>query len=298
MNVLLTGATGFIGARLAHRLESAGHRVLPVSRRAGAAYDWSEVNLKRGVDEADAIINLAGENLFAKRWTARQKELLRSSRIEGTRKLAALAAKRKLSCFISASAIGYYGSSTDRIFDESAAPGEGFLSSLCVDWEAATAAAAAAGVRTAIVRTGVVLGEGGGALSNMLPFFKLGIGGPLGNGRQWVSWVHIDDVIALFLFLLENAAHGTFNAASPQPVQMKEFARALGRALHRPAIFPVPAPMLRIALGEVAEVLLTGQRVEPRRTREAGFRFAFTDINAAFANIVSEGESSTHKRSA
>jgi uncharacterized protein (TIGR01777 family) len=286
MNVLLTGATGFIGARLARRLESAGHRVLPVSRRTGAAYDWSSDSLKRGVDEAEAIINLAGENLFAKRWTARQKELLRSSRLDGTRKLAALAATRKPSCFISASAIGYYGASADRVFDESAPPGEGFLAGLCVDWEAATDAASAAGVRTAVVRTGVVLGKGGGALSNMMPFFKLGIGGPLGNGRQWVSWVHIDDLMALFLFLLEHPLSGAFNATAPQPVRMKEFARALGRALHRPAIFPVPAPMLRMALGEVADVLLTGQRVEPRRARETGFRFGFTDIDAAFDDIL------------
>src|SRR5262249_42236537 len=158
---------------------------------------------------------------------------------------------------------------------------------LCGEWEAATSRAANAGVRTVIIRTGVVLGHGGGALAKMLLPFKLGVGGPIGSGRQWLSWIHIDDLVSLFQFLLERPdAYGASNATAPQPVTMKTFASALGRALHRPAIFPVPAPMLKLALGEVADVLLTGQYVEPRRASETGFTFRFAGIDAALRDAV------------
>jgi uncharacterized protein (TIGR01777 family) len=287
MKVLLTGATGFVGSALTRRLESAGDAVLPVSRGPGARYDWSDDGLSRGVREADAVIHLAGENLFDKRWTRRQKQILGSSRVDATRRLAALVAERRPSCFISASAIGYYGASEQARFDEAAPGGTGFLAGLCRDWEAATGAATAAGVRTAVVRLGVVLGPGGGALAKMLPPFRLGVGGPLGNGRQWVSWIHIDDLTSLIEFLLTRPdLCGVFNATAPAPVTMTQLARALGRALHRPALLPVPAPMLRLALGEVADVLLTGQYVEPRRAIEAGFRFRFTDVVPALRDVV------------
>jgi|SRR6185295_5202779 len=287
MKVLLTGASGFIGSHLTKRLESAGHRVLPVSRRAGTGYDWSDDSLANGVLDADAVIHLAGENLFAKRWSAKQKQLLRTSRTEPTQKLAGLVAKRKPRCFISASAVGYYGPSVTARFDETSPHGQDFLAGICVDWEAATSAASDAGVRTSVVRTGVVLGRGGGALSKMLPPFRLGLGGPLGSGKQWMSWIHIDDLSSLYLFLMENPqATGPFNATAPQPVTMKTFASSLGRALHRPAVFPVPGLALRLALGEVADILLTGQHVEPRRAREAGFKFQFTDVDSALADIV------------
>jgi uncharacterized protein (TIGR01777 family) len=296
MKVLLTGATGFVGSHLTQRLEAAGHTVLPVSRRArwtddgaGARFDWSDESLMSGVRAADAVIHLAGENLFAKRWSAKQKEILWSSRYDGTKKLATLVAARKPDCFISASAVGYYGASPDAVFQETSPRGQGFLAELCADWEAATDAAAEAGVRTAIVRTGVVLGPGGGALAKMLPPFKLGLGGPLGDGKQWVSWIHLDDLASLFLFLLENPkASGAFNGTAPQPVTMKELASALGRVLHRPAFLPAPAPLLRLALGEVADIMLTGQRVEPRRAREAGFKFRFADIESALSEIVAQ----------
>jgi uncharacterized protein len=287
MKILLTGATGFVGTALSHRLESAGHVVLPVSRRPGARYDWSEDGLARGVREADAVVHLAGESLFDKRWSRKQKQILGSSRVDLTRRLAALVAQRRPACFISASAIGYYGASEEARFDETTPRGTGFLAGLCGDWEAATGAAAAAGVRTAIVRLGVVLGQGGGALAKMLLPFKLGIGGPLGSGRQWVSWIHIDDLTSLIAFLLtEPDASGVFNATAPAPVTMTQLARGLGHALHRPALMPVPAPMLRLALGEVADVLLTGQYVEPRRATAAGFRFQFTDVESALRDIV------------
>jgi uncharacterized protein len=290
MRVLVTGASGFIGSHLSERLRAAGHQVLPVSRHPApgvGGYDWSDRSLAQGVEEADAVVHLAGEDLFGKRWTRRQKEILRSSRTELTRKLARLIASRKPACFISASAVGYYGDSLDARFTESSPRGRGFLADLCGEWEAATSAAADAGVRTAITRIGVVLGQGGGALGKMLLPFKLGLGGPIGDGRQWLSWVHIDDLAGLVQFLLERSGEsGAFNATAPQPVTMKTFARALGRALHRPAIFPVPGPMLKLALGEVADVLLTGQYVEPRRARESGFTFRFAGVDDALRDVV------------
>jgi uncharacterized protein (TIGR01777 family) len=286
MKVLITGASGFIGAHLTKRLESSGHTVFPVGRRQGA-YDWSDASLKRGVNETDAVIHLAGENLFGKRWSPKQKEVLRASRTETTTKLAALVAARKPQCFISSSAVGYYGASQDVSFHEGSPPGRDFLAQLCVDWEGSTAAAAHAGVRCAIIRTGVVLGRGGGALAQMLLPFKLGLGGPIGNGRQWFSWIHMHDLVSMYTSILENSgASGVFNGTAPNPVSMKEFARALGRALHRPAVLPVPGFALRLALGEVADILLTGQRVLPRRALEAGFIFRFPELQEALNDIV------------
>ncbi len=288
MNVLVTGATGFIGSHLTRRLEAAGHTVLVVSRRPGARYTWSDESLARGVAHADAVVHLAGENLTNRRWTAAQKERLRSSRLVNTRKLAALVAARKPSAFVSGSAVGYYGANADDVLREGAPQGDDFLARLCGDWEMATDAAAQAGVRTAIVRTGVALGPDGGALAKMLLPFKLGVGGPVGDGRQWMSWIHVDDLAALFAFLVETpGTSGVYNGTAPNPVTMKEFASALGRALHRPAIFPVPGFVLKVALGEVADVLLTGQHVLPARALDAGFTFRFTDVNAALRDIVS-----------
>jgi uncharacterized protein len=291
VRILLTGATGFVGGRLRKRLVSQGHSVRAVSRRPGADFDWSDASLERGVAETDAIVHLAGENLFDRRWTSARKALLRSSRIETTRKLAALAARRKPSCFLSASAIGWYGTSETAVLDESSPHGSDFLADLCGDWEEATEAAAEAGVRTCRVRVGVVLGEGGGALAKMLPFFRLGIGGPLGTGRQWVSWVHADDLCALVEFLLAHPrATGAFNGTAPNPVTMKELARSMGRVLHRPSALPVPWPMLRLTLGEVADVLVTGQRVLPRRAQELGFRFEHPEIEAALRDLLGRKE--------
>jgi len=287
MKVLLTGATGFVGTHLAKKLAGAGHEVLPVSRKAGAGFDWSEESLRRGVDAADAIINLAGENLFAKRWNAAQKQVLWSSRVEGTTALARLAAQLEPGCLLSASAVGWYGPSDDRELDEHSPRGNDFLAELCLDWEAATEAAVEAGVRTAIVRIGVVLGKGGGALARMLPPFRLGLGGPLGNGRQWMSWIHVDDLCGLFLFLLEHErASGVFNATAPEPVTMRDLSRTLAGVLHRPAFFPVPAPVLKLALGEVSSILLTGQRVKPKRALEAGYRFAYPELEGALRQIT------------
>ncbi len=287
MKVLLTGATGFVGSRLTQKLTAAGHTVLPVSRSLAGAYDWSDAGLARGVAEADAVVNLAGENLFEKRWTASQKGRLHASRVAPTKRLAELVAARRPVCFISASAIGFYGSNETDALTETAPPGSDFLATLCREWESATEAAASAGVRTVIVRLGVVLGARGGALAKMLLPFRLGLGGPLGSGRQWFSWIHLEDVTALLLFLLENnACVGAHNATAPNPVTMKELAKALGRALHRPAVMPVPAFALRLALGEGASAVLTGQKVLPARAAAAGFQFRFGDVDAALTDIL------------
>jgi uncharacterized protein (TIGR01777 family) len=291
VKVLLTGATGFVGTHLKRRLEAAGNSVRTVSRRPGADFDWSDSSLARGVRETDAIVHLAGENIFDRRWNPERKKLLWSSRVDTTKQLAALAAQRRPACFLSASAIGWYGTSDTAAFDERSPRGSDFMSDLCAHWEDAAEVATEAGVRTCRVRIGVVLGRGGGALSKMLPFFRLGIGGPLGDGRQWVSWVHLDDLCALFLFLLgSERASGVFNGTAPNPVTMKALSRALGKVLHRPSALPVPAAMLRLTVGQVAEVLVTGQRVLPRRAEEAGFRFAHPEIEGALRDLLSRPE--------
>lgn len=293
MKILMTGATGFIGSHLKLRLERSGCTVLAVSRRPGAAYDWSDASLAKGVDEADAVIHLAGENIFAKRWNVRQKEILVSSRIDSTKRLAALVAKRKPRCFLSSSAIGWYGTNETATLDEHSPRGSDFMADLCTRWEDATEAAAEAGVRTCRVRTGIVIGAGGGALTKMLPFFRFGIGGPLGSGRQWMSWVHLDDVCALYEFLLvSDRAIGAYNGTSPNPVTNKEFSRALGRVLHRPSALPVPEPMLRLTLGEVAGCLVTGQKVLPRRAEETGFRFEHPQIEEALRAVLGKKKAS------
>ena len=302
MKILMTGATGYIGSRLKQRLEEGGHTVLAVSRRPGSAYDWSEASLARGVRETEAVIHLAGENIFDRRWNPRQKQLLVASRVETTKRIAALVAARKPACFLSTSAIGWYGTSETSTFDERSPRGSDFMADLCMQWEDATEAAVEAGVRTCRVRNGIAFGRGGGALSKMLPFFRLGIGGPLGNGRQWVSWVHLEDLCALYRFLLESPrANGAFNGTAPNPVTNQELSRAIGRVLHRPSALPVPVPMLRLALGEVAKVMVTGQRVLPRRAEEAGFRFEHPEVEEALRDLLGKkeprevGASSTHR---
>ena len=288
MNILLTGASGFVGGHLQQRLERSGHQVTPVSRRPGAGgVDWSPDGLRRGAEGADAIVHLAGENIFGRRWSAAQKARLLESRVGTARRLSSLAAELGTGCLISASAVGYYGPSTELGLDEDSPPGSDFLARLCREWEAAIEPAREVGVRTAVVRIGVVLGPGGGALARMLPPFRLGLGGPLGGGRQWVSWVHVDDLTALFQFLLEHPeTAGCFNATAPNPVTMAELAQTLGRVLGRPAVLPVPALALRALLGGAASVLLTGQHVLPARARRAGFVFEHAGLEGALRNLL------------
>jgi uncharacterized protein (TIGR01777 family) len=287
MKVLMTGATGFVGSHLKPRLEAAGHSVRVVSRKPGAEFDWSDSSLARGVRETDAVIHLAGESVFDKRWNPKQKQILWSSRVDTTKKIAGLCAARRPACFLCASAIGWYGTSETAEFDERAPHGSDFMADLCAAWEDATEAATEAGVRTCRVRIGVVLHPAGGALAKMLPIFRLGLGGPLASGRQWVSWIHIDDLSSLYLFLLENErARGAFNGTAPNPVTMQAFSGALGRVLRRPSLLPVPEVMLRLTVGEVAGVLATGQRVLPRRAEDSGFPFEHPEIEGALRDLL------------
>ncbi len=286
MRVLLTGGTGFIGSRLKARLGN-GHAVRVVSRGPGGDVTWEPSALRAAVAESDAVVHLAGENLIARRWTPAQKARLRASRVDTTGQLAEAVADARPRVFVTASAIGYYGASPDRRFVAGDGPGDDFLARLCADWEAARQPAVDAGVRTATVRIGVVQGRGGGALEKMLLPFRLGVGGPLGHGRQWVSWIHLDDLLAMFVWLLDDErTQGVYNGTAPNPVTNRELSRALGRVLHRPAVLPAPGFVLRIALGEVAGLLLEGQHVTPGRALEAGFRFRFPEIEPAFRDLL------------
>ena len=287
MNVLLTGGTGFIGSRLKRRLESAGHDVKIVSRGPAADVTWERDAVRMAVGACDAVIHLAGENVFARRWSVHQKHRLRASRIDTTRLLAEAVAESRPSAFITASAIGFYGTSADRHFEASDGPGDDFLARLCVDWEAARQPAIDAGVRTATVRVGVVQGLGDGALQKMLLPFKLGLGGPVGHGRQWVSWIHMEDLLAMLAWLLENeATRGEYNGTAPNPVSNRELSATLGRVLRRPAIVPLPGFVLRLVLGEVAELVLDGQHVTPRRAESEGFSFRFPELEPSLRDLL------------
>jgi uncharacterized protein (TIGR01777 family) len=287
MKVLLGGASGFVGRHLAAHLGRNGHTVRTLGR-SGADHDWSPASLAAGVAATDAVVHLAGENVLARRWSAAQKERLRTSRLATTDALArALAVKGGQGVFVTASAIGYYGPHGDEPIDENSPTGRDFLAGLCRDWEAATAPAARAGVRCAQVRIGLVLGTDGGALARMLLPFRLGLGGPLGHGRQMQSWIHVEDLCALFRFVLESpAAHGPFNGTAPTPVTQREFARTLGRVLGRPAFLPLPAFVLRLGLGEAAGLLLDGVAARPQRALAAGFRFAHPELEGALRALL------------
>ncbi len=290
MKVLLTGGTGFVGSALKARLGAARHEVAVVSRGSGGDVTWEPKGLRAAVGQADAVIHLAGENLFGRRWSAAQKERLRSSRTGTTRMLAEAVADAQCGVFITASAIGYYGASDERQFQVGDAAGNDFLAGLCADWEAARQPAIDAGVRTATIRIGVVQGLGDGALQKMLLPFKLGLGGPMGHGRQWVSWIHLDDLVALFQWTLETpTARGEYNGTAPHPVSNTDFASTLGRVLHRPAFIPMPGAVLRMALGEVAGVVLDGQHVTPGRALSDGFTFQFPTLEPALRDLLSRG---------
>ena len=272
------GGTGFIGRRLAESLAAAGQSVSAVARGAEPG-------------ESDAIVNLAGEPI-AQRWTREAKRKIRESRIMGTRRLVqALAQLQKPpSVLVSASAIGYYGNRGDEILTEASGPASGFLAELCKDWEKEAEAAEPLGVRVVKVRIGVVLGTGGGALARMLPPFKMGVGGRLGSGKQWMSWIHIDDVAGLIRFALEQPAiRGPVNATAPHPVTNAEFTGILARALHRIAFMPVPAVALKTLFGEMSSVLLDSQRALPRAAESAGFQFQYATLASALEQICGAG---------
>lgn len=299
MIVLLTGATGFIGKAVARRLAAEGHALRALTRNPQVnqapssrgplppgclAFAWREGGPvpPEALDGADAVIHLAGESLAAGRWTAARKGRIRSSRIDGTRALVEamgrMAAKPRI--FASASAVGYYGNSGDRPVDENTPAGEGFLAGICRAWEAEAFRAEALGVRTVALRLGLVLGKGG-ALAKLAPVYRLGAGAALGSGRQWWSWIHVEDAAGLFAHALANETlRGPVNAVAGAAPQ-RDFARALGRVVHRPVLFRVPAFALRLALGEMASTLLEGQRATAAKALASGYPFRYPGLDAA-----------------
>jgi uncharacterized protein (TIGR01777 family) len=300
MDITVTGATGFIGARLVQSMLQSGHSVHAVGRKRSptlpaavrfSEWDSSENELPaESLATADAIIHLAGEPV-AQRWTPEAKQRIRSSRVDGTRNLVNALAKqsRRPQVLVCASAIGYYGSRGNEVLTETTIPGRDFLAQVVVDWERAAREAEPLGIRVVPLRFGVVLGKDGGALPKMLPPFRLGLGGRLASGQQWMSWIHVDDAIGLIRFALENSTiRSPMNATAPHPVPNVEFTEELAAALHRPAIFPVPRFALKLLFGEMAEVILGSQRVIPQAAQSAGFQFEYPELRPALLRLLSE----------
>ena len=297
MRVVVAGGTGFIGRRLVVRLREMGDEVVVLSRGTGAPGLPPEVRIvpwakgtawESAVDGMDGIVNLVGENVV-QRWTAPAKDRILRSRLDAIAKLSAAidGAKRRPAVLVSASAVGFYGAHGDEELTEEAAPGDDFLARTCVAWEGAARTLETLDVRVVRVRIGVVLAKDGGALAKMLPAFRAFAGGPVGSGEQWMSWIHRDDLVDLTVFALENpAASGILNGTAPNPVRNRDFASALGRVLHRPAIVPAPAAAVRLVFGEMATVILDGQRVTPKRVLDLGFRFRFPDLDAALHDAL------------
>lgn len=305
MRIIITGGTGLIGGKLVESLTAEQHEVLVLSRNPekytfptgarGVKWNgrtpegWGHL-----VNETDAIINLAGENIsgtgfLPSRWTPERKRRIRDSRSHAGQAIVAAieAATHKPSILIQSSAVGYYGSSGDEILTEDAPAGNDFLAGVCTDWEQSTQAVESMGVRRAVIRTGVVLSMEGGALPITVLPFRLFAGGPLGSGRQWWPWIHIEDEVRAIRFLLENeAANGLFNLSAPNPLTNRAFGKVIGQVLQRPSLIPAPAFALKLALGEVSTIVLDGQRAVPQRLEEAGFIFRFPDAKSALNNLL------------
>ncbi len=299
MNVTLTGATGLIGERLVDVLKTRGDSVTVLSRDAAKAssalgvpaLDWNPLAESAPADALagrDAVIHLAGEPV-AQRWNDDRKRAIRESRQAGTRNLVAgmQAADPSPRALIASSAVGYYGKHQDEKLDESTPPGDDFLAQVCVVWEGEADAAAAFGARVVHIRTGVVLDKTGGALKTMLPPFRLGVGGPVAGGGQYMPWIHLDDIVGLYLAALDDESwSGAYNGSAPEPVTNKAFSKALGRALHRPAFTPVPALAIRLLYGDMAEIVTEGQRAVPVRALDAGYAFQHPDLDEALASAL------------
>ncbi|MEG4996329.1 thylakoid membrane protein ThyD [Microcoleus sp. B4-D4] len=306
MKVAIAGATGFVGSRLVEKLQAAGHQVVVLSRDAAkagrvfppSAYPNLEVvaytpaesgDWQNSIAGCDAVVNLAGVPIAEEKWTPARQQAILDSRKLTTEKLveAIVNANPKPSVFVSASAIGYYGTSETAEFDETSLAGNDFLAAVCKDWEAAAQPAKNAGTRLAILRLGIVLGMGG-ALAKMLPPFKLFAGGPIGTGKQWFSWVHREDVVDLILYTLQNPqVEGVLNATAPNPVRMNELCQTLGEVLNRPSWLPVPSFALELLLGDGAKVVLEGQKVLPKQTLASGFQYQYPTLKLALEEILS-----------
>lgn len=294
MHVLITGGTGFIGGELSQQLVQAGHSVTVLTRAIPATKPARPgVRLITALQDAqavDAVVNLAGEPLAEGRWNTARKQQFRDSRIGTTQKLLSWMASlpQHPRVLVSGSAIGYYGPRDDMPLSESAAAGNDFAATLCRDWETEAFKARALGLRVCTVRIGIVLGSDGGALAKMLPPFKLGAGGPMGSGAQWMSWVRRDDLVRLMIWLLHSeSAMGAYNGTAPVPVTNREFAHTLGAVLKRPAVLTTPAFALKLLFGEMAEsLLLTGQRVLPSKAEAEGFEFRFRELQPALIDLL------------
>src|SRR6185503_17937378 len=296
MKILVSGSHGLVGTALVKSLKAAGHEVFSLVRYAPhtkTEIEWSpdrySIALAR-IEGFDAVVNLAGESIAEGRWTDEKKRRIRESRVKGTKllgdALANLTAPPKT--FICASAIGYYGNRGDEILDEASAPGNDFLSQVCVEWEKATALATEKGIRVVNARFGIILDENGGALKKMLPPFRMGVGGKIGNGKQWMSWIALTDVIGALNFALVNESlRGPANFVAPNPVTNAEFTKTLGRVLSRPTLFPIPAFGIRLLFGEMGETLLLGSlRVDPQQLKSSCYQFQYAQLEQALRDIL------------
>jgi hypothetical protein len=298
MNILITGGTGFIGSALTKRLVEQGHVVTVLSRSPDKVTEicgsgvnaLSSLTQLKTEDSYQVIINLAGAPIFDVRWNEDRKQLIRDSRIGLTEQLISCIARMtvKPELLISGSAIGYYGDQGDTVLTEQSTPYEDFSQQLCADWEAAAKQAEQFGVRVCLIRSGLVIADGGGFLQRMLPGFRLGLGGRLGNGRQWISWIHRQDWINIALTMIaDSTMHGAYNATAPNPVTNAEFTRILAQCLNRPALLTVPAWLLKTLLGEMSQLLLGSQRVMPERLLAQGFEFQYDNLAAALDEALS-----------
>lgn len=299
MKVLITGGTGLVGQKLQRELLNKGHQLVLMTRNPDKYKLIKNIEYKKwnsisdpfpteALEGVDSIVNLMGENLADKRWSPQQKEKLKSSRIIGTQKIvdAVNKANHVLKSFISASAIGIYPVNKSETLDENTKNGEGFLANLCQDWEASTSNLKNA-ERKITIRIGVVLAKSGGALGKLIPLFKTGLGGPIGKGQQYMSWIHVSDLVSLLSSAIEDQSYnGVYNGTTPKPVTNLEFTKALARALHRPALFPVPPFMLKLAMGEMSSIILDSQKVISTRLSENHFQFMFPNLEEALQNII------------
>lgn len=294
MNVLISGATGLIGSALVPELEAGGHTVTRLSRSSSGSntirWDPSAGTFDGDLEGTEAVVHLAGESIAQGRWTSQKKRQIVDSRVRGTRLLAesiaALSAPPGV--MVSASAVGYYGDRGDEVLTEESAPGEDFLAGVCREWEAAAEPARRSGIRVVHPRLGIVLSPEGGALGTTLPIFKLGGGGKIGSGRQWWSWVALDDVVGSIAHALTNeSVEGPLNVGSPNPMTNAEYTKVLGKVLGRPTVLPLPAPAARVVLGEVADaLLLASQRMEPARLKDTGYAFRYPQLEGALRHLL------------
>ena len=296
MKILISGSHGLVGTALIKALETEHHEIFQLVRHAPGSrseIEWSpdrySIALAR-IEGFDAVVHLAGESIAEGRWTDEKKKRIRESRVKGTKLLGDALANlsNPPRTLVSASAIGYYGDRGDELLTEESAPGEGFLSEVCVEWEEGTALATKKGIRVVNTRFGIILDANGGALAKMLPPFRMGIGGRIGSGKQWMSWIALDDVVGGIKFALTNEVlRGPVNFVAPNPVTNSEFTKILGKALSRPTLFPIPAFGLRLLFGEMADaLLLSSQKVEPSRLRAAGYQFQYSDLQPALGHVL------------